>query len=124
MPNLKDVKFKKSLLLLFLSNWFLSTPSQAQIIQPEQLDCENVESRAMVITTEGVKSVSMFCDFEEKTEQRIKVIEKPSVNTQTIPRPSLGKPYELKGNICRGQDQGADIICLTPQGAANLRWRK
>ncbi|AFZ56859.1 hypothetical protein H6G54_02850 [Anabaena cylindrica FACHB-243] len=123
MPKLKSVKLTNLLFLLcFLNNWFLATPSQAQVIQPNQLDCENVESSAMVMTTEGVKTVSMFCDFQEKREQKFTDVKSQQQQTQSIPRPSLGKPYELNGNVCR--NQGADMICLTPQGASNLRWNK
>lgn len=118
MSNFLDTK----LLLLWLSiNLFCTIPSQAQTIDSSQLDCENVAPNAMVIISEGTKHVSMFCDFQEKTEQKIQEVETP-LNTQTIPRPSWSKPYQLDENICR--DQGIDTVCLTPQGANNLRWRK
>ncbi|BAZ33981.1 hypothetical protein NIES4074_64950 (plasmid) [Cylindrospermum sp. NIES-4074] len=110
------------LILLGLSiNLFSTIPAQAQTIDSSQLDCEYVNPNAMVITSEGTKPVSMFCDFQEKTEQKFTEVEKPPLNTQTIPRPSLGNSYELNGNVCR--NQGIDTICLTPQGATNLRWR-
>lgn len=48
-------------------------------------------------------------------------IDKPTVSLiNTLNWENWSQPYWLNGNICRERD--ANTICLTPQGAMELRW--
>lgn len=47
----------------------------------------------------------------------IKERQESALNRQTTP---WGTPYQLDNSVCR--ERGTDRVCLTPQGATNLRW--
>lgn len=101
-----------SIILLIISH----LPTQAQeIIKSSELNCQNISQNALVSTPEGIKAVSVYCDFTENIsnyQQRRK-----PVNTEL----SWSKSYYLNGNICR--DSSTSTICLTPESAAKLGWK-
>lgn len=125
MINCKNYPYSTIIyLIVYFSYLFIFIPQgKAQIIDSSQLDCELINSGAAVVTSEGIKSVNMFCDFIEKQTQ-LEVLEIPSQQQSStkIEKLAWGNPYNLNGNICR--DFATSTVCLTPQSAAKLRWKK
>lgn len=124
MINGKIYPYPTIIYLMVIFSYLLISihQGQAQVIDSSQLDCEFINSSAAVITPEGIKSVNVFCDFTEKEPQLdFKELPSQQQSSTKIVGISWGKLYNLNGNICR--DFATSTVCLTPQAAANLRWK-
>ena len=97
----------------FLTQPFLIS-SGGNVVAPTDANCNNAASDVLVETPEGIRTLSTYCQARSNDNQQ------SVLRSENPVRSAWESPYWLNGNVCR--ERGTDMVCLTPQGAAGLRW--